>query len=152
MPLFACPRTFIRLQSPYKRYTKLQRVSFRIVYVCQFSLPPLCWKVENIKDLLAPLTLVHFSYPPRPIHTAKGSGTPKLGRVFLVLLREKEKENGVITSTQFTCFPRPIFFPLHLFQPIKFWSTFYRKRTKKQTKKKRNYGQNSIFFFIPFSF
>ena len=33
-----------------------------------------------------------FLIPPRPIHTAKGPGTPKLGRVFLVSVRERERE------------------------------------------------------------
>lgn len=90
-----------------------------------------------------------FPIPPRPIHTAKRPGTPKLGRVFLVSVGEKERENGVITSTQFTCFPRPIFFPSTFFNRSNFEARSTRKeqRNKKETMDRIQYSFSFLSHF-----
>jgi hypothetical protein len=71
--------------------------------------------------------------------------------VFQVSVRVKERANGVITSTHFTCFFGPIFFsPPPYFNQ----SNFEARSTGEQRNEKETMEgeRNSIFFFIPFSF
>lgn len=95
-----------------------------------------------------------FLIPPRPIHTAKGPGTPKLGRVFLVSVREKERGGGVITSTQFTCFPRPIFSPppFSTDQILKHVPREKNKETKKKLWTEFNILFHSFLILVSLSF
>jgi hypothetical protein len=105
------------------------------------------WKTSKIPLLSHRLSISHT---PRPMYTAPGplALCPKLRRVFLVSVRGGD---GVITSTQFTCFHRPIFFcsSSSLLQRIKFWSTFMTERTKKR---KSNYERKEKFNILFHSF
>lgn len=140
MPLFPCPRTFVCLQNLHKSYIMLQRISFRIVYVCQFSLPPICRKVENIKDFSCSLAVRRFLIP--PLNSNTQTWYPKLRRVFLVSVRER-----IALSHQHSS--RASSDPFFSLQPIKFWSTFFSERTKKR---KRNYGRREKFNILSHSF
>lgn len=109
--MFACPRTLYA----YKANTNVtpSYKEFHFVSFMYVNFPPRTSLLESGKHqrFARSLNVGLFLIPPRLTHTAKGPGTPKLRRVFLVSVRQKERENGVITSTQFTCFPRPIFSP-----------------------------------------
>jgi hypothetical protein len=132
---------FVCLQSLDKSYIMLQRISFRVVYVCQFSSPPICSKGENIKDSLALWLSVNFPYPPSNSDTVTGPQTwyPKLRRVFLVSVREKMALSHEHSSPACSG-------PFFLLQPIKFWSTFFNERTKKRKRKYERREKFNILF------
>lgn len=148
MPLFPCPRTFVCLHNLHKSYIMLQRISFHIVYVCQFSLPPICRKVENIKDSLAPSPSVDFSYPPLRY-------TDLVPKTTTCVSGFSERANSVITSTHFTCFLRPIFFFSSANQILKHVLQGKNKETKKKLwteREKFNILFHSFLIFVSLLF
>lgn len=124
----------------------LQRISFRIVYVCQFSLPPICRKVENIKDSLAPRR-PSISHTPLQIQT----WYPKVRRVFLVSVRERIALSHQHSSPASS--DPPFFFSLSLSstnQILKHVLQRKNKETKKKLWTKREI-QYSFSFLSHFS-
>lgn len=78
-----------------------------------------------------------FLIPPRPIHTAKGHGTPKLGRVFLVSVREKERERE--RGRCYHINTVHLFPQAHFFLPSTFFnrSNFEARSTRKEQRNKK---------------
>jgi hypothetical protein len=116
----ACPR----LQNLYKRYTMLQRISFHTVYICQFSLPPVCRKVKNIKDSLAhipSILTVDFSSPPHPTpdrYTQLQGHKPCAQNYGVCFWFQRERERGGERMALSHQHSSPVsldpFFPLHV--------------------------------------
>jgi len=127
-------------------------ISYRLCM--SIYLPTSLLESEKHQRFARSLNVGPFLIPRRPIHTAKGPGTPKLGRMFLVSVRERERERerggeGVITSTQFTCFPRPIFFSSTFFNRSNFEARSTRKeqRNKKETMDRIQYSFSFLSHF-----
>jgi len=91
-----------------------------------------------------------FLIPPRPIHTAKGPGTPKLGRVFLVSVREKEREREWCYHINTVhLLPQAHFFPPTFFNRSNFEARSTRKeqRNKKETMDRIQYSFSFLSHF-----
>ena len=133
-------------------------ISYRLCM--SIYLPTSLLESEKHQRFARSLNVGPFLIPRRPIHTAKGPGTPKLGRMFLVSVRERERERerggGKVLSHQHSSPVSPgLFFsppPFSTDQILKHVPREKNKETKKKLWTEFNILFHSFLILVSLSF